>query len=62
MPFTPATRIASELLRWDNKLGTITPGKLADIIAVPGDPLEDISVMQHVTFVMKDGKVYKKPS
>ena len=54
-----ATRIASELLRWDNKLGTITPGKLADIIAVPGDPLEDISVMQHVTFVMKDGKVYK---
>lgn len=54
-----ATRIASELLCWDNKLGTITPGKLADIIAVPGDPLEDISVMQHVTFVMKDGKVYK---
>lgn len=54
-----ATRIASELLRWDNKLGTITPGKLADIIAVPGDPLEDISVMQHVIFVMKDGKVYK---
>ena len=54
-----ATRIASELLRWDNKLGTITPGKLADIIAVPGDPLEDISVMHHVTFVMKDGKVYK---
>lgn len=40
-------------------LKTAPAGKLADIIAVPGDPLEDISVMQHVTFVMKDGKVYK---
>lgn len=54
-----ATRNASELLGWSKTVGTITPGKLADIIAVDGDPLEDISTMNHVTFVMKDGTVYK---
>jgi imidazolonepropionase-like amidohydrolase len=40
-------------------LGTLEQGKLADIIAVPGDPLQNISVMEQVTFVMKDGKIYK---
>ena len=57
-----ATTIASQLLGWGDKLGTITKGKLADIIAVDSNPLEDISVMQNVTFVMKDGKVYKNTS
>ncbi len=55
-----ATRIAAQLLGWESKLGTISRGKLADIIAVDNNPLEDISTMQQVTFVMKDGKVYKK--
>ncbi len=55
-----ATRIAAQLLGWDSKLGTISRGKLADIIAVDNNPLEDISTMQQVTFVIKDGKVYKK--
>ncbi len=55
-----ATRIAAQLLGWNSKLGTISRGKLADIIAVDNNPLEDISTMQQVTFVMKDGKVYKK--
>lgn len=55
-----ATRYASELLRWDDKIGTIAPGKFADIIAVDKDPLEDISSLKNVTFVMKDGNVYKR--
>lgn len=55
-----ATLAPAEILGVSDQLGTIEPGKLADIIAVPGNPLEDISVMTDVQFVMKDGKVYKK--
>jgi imidazolonepropionase-like amidohydrolase len=44
----------------ENILGTIQKDKLADIIAVDGDPLKDISVMGKVVFVMKDGKIYKQ--
>ena len=54
-----ATSVASELLGWDKQLGTIEPGKFADIVAVEGDPVKDITVLEHVKFVMKDGKVYK---
>lgn len=54
-----ATRYAAELLRWDDKIGTIAPGKLADIIAVDKNPLEDISTLKQVAFVMKDGNVYR---
>lgn len=54
-----ATKISAETLHWDDRLGTLTKGKLADIIAVKGDPIADISVMKNVSFVMKDGKVYK---
>jgi imidazolonepropionase-like amidohydrolase len=54
-----ATRNASKLLGWDKNLGTLTPGKWADIIAVTGDPLTDIKNMQKVVFVMKNGVVYK---
>ena len=43
------------------ELGTIEAGKLADIVAVPGDPLADVSLMEKVEFVMKGGVVYKKP-
>ena len=42
-------------------LGRLVPGYLADIIAVPGDPTEDITVTEHVQFVMKGGVVYKVP-
>lgn len=55
-----ATRYAAELLRWDDKIGSIAPGKLADIIAVDNDPLENASAFKNVTFVMKDGVVYKQ--
>jgi imidazolonepropionase-like amidohydrolase len=54
-----ATTHAAQLLRHDKELGSLAPGKLADVVAVPGDPLADITVLQKVSFVMKDGKVYK---
>jgi len=54
-----ATISAAQLLRHDKELGTVTAGKLADVVAVPGNPIEDISVMKRVSFVMKDGVVYK---
>jgi len=56
-----ATLVAAQLLRVEDRLGTLEPGKLADVVAVNGDPLADISVMKKVTFVMKDGQVYKRP-
>src|SRR6266487_3476003 len=54
-----ATVTASELLGMQDQIGTIEVGKLADIVAVPGDPLKDITVLQKVDFVMKGGMVYK---
>ena len=42
-----------------DSLGSLAPGKIADIIAVDGDPLSDIQVLENVDFVMKDGVVYK---
>jgi imidazolonepropionase-like amidohydrolase len=53
-----ATVAGADLLGWSDRLGTIEPGKLADIVAVPGDPLEDITRLEHIRFVMKDGTVY----
>ena len=54
-----ATKNASELLGWEDRIGSLTAGKFADVIAVPGDPLADISVMNNPVFVMKNGVVYK---
>jgi imidazolonepropionase-like amidohydrolase len=54
-----ATVTASELLHLQDELGTVEPGKCADLVAVPSDPLANISVLEHVNFVMKDGVVYK---
>jgi imidazolonepropionase-like amidohydrolase len=54
-----ATVNAAQLLRHDKDLGTVAAGKLADVVAVPGDPIADISAMTRVSFVMKDGVVYK---
>jgi imidazolonepropionase-like amidohydrolase len=50
-----------ELLRLDKERGPITPGRAGDLIAVPGNPLQDIQVLRKVNFVMKDGKVIKGP-
>jgi imidazolonepropionase-like amidohydrolase len=54
-----ATTVAAELLDMKGKLGEVSPGAFADIIAVEGDPLRNIEILQQVKFVMKDGKVYK---
>jgi imidazolonepropionase-like amidohydrolase len=55
-----ATTHAAELLHKQDQFGQIAVGRGADVIAVPGNPLDDITVMQHVDFVMKDGVVYKE--
>ena len=56
-----ATLEASKLLRVEDRLGTVEVGKIADIVAVKGNPLENIKVLQSIAFVMKDGVVAKSP-
>jgi imidazolonepropionase-like amidohydrolase len=51
---------SASLLGISDILGTLEEGKLADIVAVQGNPLDDISLMESVSFVMKDGVVYKQ--
>ncbi len=53
------TSVAADLLELQSKIGTLQPGKLADIVAVPANPLQDIKVTQSVLFVMKEGVVYR---
>jgi imidazolonepropionase-like amidohydrolase len=55
-----ATSRAADMLEMQGKIGVIAPGAYADVVAVPGDPLKDISVLEHVQFVMKDGKVFRQ--
>jgi imidazolonepropionase-like amidohydrolase len=54
-----ATKVNAEILRKEKDIGTVEPGKLADLIAVKGDPLKDITELQRVKFVMANGKVIK---
>lgn len=65
MPLQDATRAttpnAAQLLDQSNQLGSVESGFAADLVAVEGDPLRDIALLQQVKFVMKDGVVYKKP-
>lgn len=51
----------AKLLDWEGQIGALKPGYFADIVAVPGNPLNDITALQHVEFVMKGGTVYKRP-
>ena len=55
-----ATTLAAQVLRHEKDLGSLTAGKFADVVAVNGNPLEDIAVMRRVGFVMKEGVVYKR--
>jgi imidazolonepropionase-like amidohydrolase len=50
----------AKLLGWEGQIGSLEPGYLADIVAVPGDPLQDVAVLSNVSFVMKNGVVYRK--
>jgi imidazolonepropionase-like amidohydrolase len=54
-----ATVVAAELVEADDELGRLAPGYLADIIAVPGDPSQDIATTLDVAFVMKGGQIYQ---
>jgi imidazolonepropionase-like amidohydrolase len=54
-----ATTINAEALGWQDRIGSIEKGKYADLVAVSGDPLADITELQRVTFVMKSGKVVR---
>jgi imidazolonepropionase-like amidohydrolase len=56
-----ATTVAAELMGMSAQVGTVESGKLADIVAVPSDPLADLTALQNVNFVMKGGQVYKRP-
>jgi len=56
-----ATLQAARLLKTEDTLGTLEAGKLADVVAVDGDPLQNISAMKKVVFVMKEGQVYREP-
>jgi len=56
-----ATSSAAELLGMQDQIGAIEPGKLADIVAVPGDPLRDVTILEQVNYVMKGGIEYKRP-
>ena len=53
-----ATVVGAELMGWSDRLGTVEAGKLADIVAVPGDPTQDVTRLEQVRFVMKNGVVY----
>jgi imidazolonepropionase-like amidohydrolase len=51
---------AADLIGWSDRVGTLEPGKFADLIAVSGDPISDVTVLENVKFVMKGGEVYKQ--
>ena len=53
------TANAAELMGWSDRIGSIRTGKLADMVAVKGNPVTDVRLLQHVEFVMKDGVIYK---
>jgi imidazolonepropionase-like amidohydrolase len=54
-----STMVPAELMGWQEKVGSLEPGKLADLVAVKGNPLQDITLLQKIGFVMKEGQVYK---
>jgi imidazolonepropionase-like amidohydrolase len=54
-----ATSVSATIMGWQDRVGSLEPGKFADVIAVPGNPLEDITELERVVWVMKDGKVMR---
>jgi imidazolonepropionase-like amidohydrolase len=53
------TTNAAEMLGWENRIGAVEPGKFADLVAVSGDPIADITELERVRFVMKGGQVIR---
>jgi imidazolonepropionase-like amidohydrolase len=53
------TSSAAKLLGWEDRVGTLAVGRLADIVAVPGDPTRDVTALERASFVMKGGVVFK---
>jgi imidazolonepropionase-like amidohydrolase len=53
------TTNAAEMLGWQDRIGAIEPGKFADLVAVAGDPIADITELERVRFVMKDGQLVR---
>ena len=56
------TSSAAKLLGWEDRVGTLAAGRLADVVAVSGDPTRDVGMLERVTFVMKNGVVYREPA
>jgi imidazolonepropionase-like amidohydrolase len=56
-----ATVVAAELLGWEDRVGSLAPGRYADLIAVPGDPLEDLGLLADAPLVMQGGRLLKAP-
>jgi imidazolonepropionase-like amidohydrolase len=54
-----ATVVSAELMGWEDRVGSLQPGRFADLIAVEGDPLDDVTVLEDIPFVMKGGEVVK---
>jgi imidazolonepropionase-like amidohydrolase len=57
-----ATSVAAKYLGWEDRIGSVTPGRFGDLIAVQGDPLQDVTVLQHVDVVIKGGLAFKLPN
>jgi imidazolonepropionase-like amidohydrolase len=56
-----ATVVAAELLGWEDRVGSLAPGRYADLSAVPGDPLEDLGLLAEVPLVMQGGRLLNAP-
>ena len=56
---TSATSVSAMIMGWEDEVGSLEPGKYADVIAVPGNPLDDIALLERVAWVMKGGEVYR---
>jgi imidazolonepropionase-like amidohydrolase len=57
-----ATSVAAKYLGWEGRIGSVTRGRFGDLIAVQGDPLQDVTVLQHVDVVIKGGLAFKLPN
>jgi imidazolonepropionase-like amidohydrolase len=55
----PATAVSADLLGWKGKVGTVAPGAFADVVAMPGDPRQDIGAVERIVVVLQGGRVVR---